>query len=247
MRFMQRPMLGRASHVKGRPPGIGEQFRTRIADSKEGIIFEIGRMRETVLHQRGDALVNDQAGWNINTWAELRGLSDAERRSNLEMARAQFHWLRGCFQYVPDPHRMEKVQTTNRAVRMSKVPREIIMAATASIYASLNGVDLSEVSLETMRDAMPSLVTKVSGDCDEGSSVLATMCAACGMETRFMLGALQGSEWFHHVWAEADVLGTGTDESFAMGAMDVTEPEFDDVGKYASMDRYKPVFIFRNN
>lgn len=240
-------MLGRATTVKGRPPRVGEQFRTRIADSKEGIIFEIGRMKETVLHQRGDALVNDQAAWNINTWAELRGLSDAERRSNLEMARAQFHWLRGCFQYVPDPHRMEKIVTTNRAIRMSRIPRQIIMAATAPIYASLNGVDLSEVSPETLRDAMPSLAAKVAGDCDEGSAVLATMCAACGMETRFMLGALAGSEWFHHVWAEADILGNGSDESFAMGAMDVTEPEFDDVGKFASMDRYKAVNIFRDN
>lgn len=238
MRF-PRYFLGRAT-VKGPPPGIGEHFRTRIADSWEGIRFEIGRMVETVRYQIGDALVNDQAGWNLKMWAELQGLDEHERRAPLEMTRAQFHWLRGCFIYVPDPHRMEKTQTANRATRMSRVPREVVMAATAPIYASVRGVPLGKVSLSDL----PELVTPVSGDCDDAAATLATMVATCGIPTRFMLGAADGRDDFHHIWAEADVLGDGSDESFSMGAMDLTEPEFDDVGKFPAMAKYKPVEIW---
>lgn len=224
--------LGKAVHDA--PPKQGEQFRVRIADSRDGIIFEIGRMVQYAMHGRGDALVIDQAGWNLSTIED-----DELRRKPLEMARAQFDWVRGVFQYVPDPARMEKLQTPNRMIRFGRIPRQIVMAATAPIYAARTGRDLAEMSFSDV----PNLPVKISGDCDEAATLCAAMVSACGIETRFMLGANEGADWFHHVWAEADVLGDGSDESFAMGAMDVTEPEFDEIGKFAAMARYKPVPI----
>ena len=227
--------LGKAANAKGPPPGVGEHFRTRIADTWDGIRFEIGRMVETVRHQIGDPLVLDQMGWNLLTIED-----EVERRNPFMMARAQFHWVRGATQYTPDPWRSEKLQSANRMVRMARVPKEIIMAATAPIYASLNGVELSKLSLSEL----PELPVRIPSDCDEQSILCATLCAACGIPTRFMLGANGNGEGFHHVFAQADVFGDGSDDSFWAGSMDATEPEFDEIGKFPAMDRYKPVEIW---
>jgi hypothetical protein len=235
-RFRAYARLGKAINLKSKPPGVGESFRTRIADSWDGIRFEIGRMCEMVRHGIGDPLVIDQAGWNLSTIED-----DEARRNPVEMARAQFHWVRGVFQYVPDSYRMEKLETANRQIRRSKIPKEIIMAATAPIYASRTGKDLGEMTFADI----PGLPVKISGDCDEASTLAASLVSACGIRTRFMLGRIGDGEGFHHVWAQADVLGDGSDNSFEMGSMDVTEPEFDELGKFATMDAYKPVEIWQ--
>src|SRR3990167_2206144 len=143
--------------------------------------------------------------------------------------------------YLPDPVRMEKTQTANRMIRTSSIPPDIVRAATAPIYASMSGRDLGEMTLKDI----PQLAVKVGADCDEQVVLCATLAAACGITTRFMLGSVDpNGEGFHHIWAEADVYGDGSPDSWAAGAMDPTEPEFDEMGKCAEMARSQPVEIF---
>lgn len=203
--------LGKAVHLKDKPPKVGEQFRTRIADSWDGIRFEIGRMCEMVQYGRGDRTVIEQAGMNLSTIED-----DEARRNFTEMARAQFHWVRGVFQYVPDSYQMEKLGTANYQIRQTRIPKEFIMAATAPIYASRNNRDLAEVSFSDL----PEMPVKVSGDCDDASVLLASLVAACGIRTRFMLGRVGDGEGYHHVWVQADVYNDGTDASYEAGSME---------------------------
>ncbi|OGT59310.1 MAG: hypothetical protein A3E01_07900 [Gammaproteobacteria bacterium RIFCSPHIGHO2_12_FULL_63_22] len=226
--------LGKAKY---KPPGPGEHFRARIANSWEGIRdIQIPHLVENVRQAILDPLVIDQAGWNLLTIED-----EAQRRSPVEMARVQYQWVRGVFQYMPDGVQTEKTQTANRFIRMSRVPREFIMAAVAPIYAARERRDLGEMTLKDI----PPLAVKVLGDCDEAIMCSAALPAVCGIPTRFMLGSADPKgDSFHHIWVEADVYGDGSPDSWAAGAMDPTEPEFDEMGKYAEMARYQPVEIF---
>src|SRR3990167_5677828 len=107
--------LGKAKY---KPPGPGEHFRVRIADSWEGIKnVEIPHMVEMVRAGIGDPLILDQAAMNVSTIED-----ETERRNPYEQARRQFHWVRGVAMYLPDPVRMEKTQTANRMIRTSRIP-----------------------------------------------------------------------------------------------------------------------------
>lgn len=231
MRPHRRSLLGRAVTLRSAPPKEGEHFRTRIVDSWDGIRFELGRMRETVRYAIGDPLVIDQAGWNL-----LAIEDESARRDPVEMIRAQFDWVRGATQYTPDPYKMEKLQSVNRMIRAARTPQKIIMAAVSPIFAARKGLDLSKMSI----DDVPPLPVRIAADCDEQATLVAALCSAVGVPTRFRLGRNGDGEGYHHVWVQADPYMNG---EFGWD-MDPTEPEFDELGKFAMMDHYAHMDIF---
>jgi len=222
--------IAKAATLTSPPPRVGEHYRTPISDTWSGIKFELGRMVKIVQHSKGDPLVMDTAAFIISS------IEPEQRRDPVAIASQCFDWVRGVFQYVPDPVGLEALRTPNRMIRMAKLPAELIGAICAPIFAARNGRSLSEV---VPHEVIP-IAAKAAGDCDDASTLCASLVMACGIRARFRLGGTDGIEGYHHVWAQADVMGNG---SYEGGDMDPTEPEFDALGKFALMDKYETVDI----
>lgn len=213
------------------PPKNGQVLRTPVPDTMKGIRFEMSRMVRHVQEGIGDPVVVDAA---------RMVLLASKPKNKISELGAIFEWTKAHFHYMNDPINKEVLQTPQRMVKQTQVPREVLAMILAPLYGRQSNGKVRMASSE-----MDGPLPQATGDCDEGSVLVASMLGAVGILPRFRFGGEKDS--LYHVWAQAYVppnpdYGVGGDGAWV--DMDVTEPsyrlgEFAPFGKYAHMDIFE--------
>jgi hypothetical protein len=223
-------------------PARGENVTTRIPDDDVGINFEIAKMVRYVQEFRADPLVVQTARKVVS----LCGAKDRECELN-----AIFLWAKGNFRYVNDPLGAEVTATPAHQLAELMTPPHVLKTIlgeelvsrisggedSLNLYYPPNSLRASSCFEKSVSGPRP----KISGDCDEAATLISTMLAAIGIESRFRFGGTQhpnGDCNYHHVWVQgAKQDGTWVD-------MDITEIESDLGWAFSGFTCYGHVKIF---
>lgn len=210
----------------GQAPARGRSRSTSIPDTEAGIReFEIPRMRSYVHEFKADPDV-------VRLARTVVKLCDAKDRE-CEM-RALFNWTKNHIRYVFDPVDGEVIQTAPSHIADMSTPPALLRAILGDeLIAQMRGfgVGFKVLSAPNQMECggcfTPTIagpLARSSGDCDEGSTFLATLLAAVGIPSRFRFGGVShgpDSQSWQHVWVQAD------DGKGGWVDMDVTEKDAD--------------------
>lgn len=202
----------------------GESISTPIPDDARGIEFEIGRMQHYVREFQGHPLV-------VKTARRIVELCNAKDKT-CEME-TLFQWTKDHYRYVNDPINQEVIQTPVSQLREIMTPPDLIKELVGEkLIGRLFGFGVAHSLVDPNSEGkkkfmaascfmgdLSNMKAKTSGDCDEGSTFLATMLAAIGIKPRFRFGgSMRGGEpEYYHVWIQ------GQNEMGEWIDMDVTE------------------------
>lgn len=212
----------------GPPPGPGQSRMTPLTDDQAGIDFEIEKCIGYVREYRNDPVV-------VKTARKLVELCAAKDKV-CEM-QTIYNWTKDHFRYVNDPIDEETIQTPASQLREIQTPPSILRTLLGDrLIQQLFGFGVAESLTDPKFDGKKNFVCqscfepglggpqhhpKTSGDCDEGATLLATLLAAVGIQTRFRLGAFTcgAQPAYQHIWVQ------GRSERGDWIDMDVTEPK----------------------
>lgn len=224
----QRPLavLGRASRTAADapPPHAGEVRRTALPDTFDGIRFEIARMSKYIQVAAKDPMVREA----------FRQIC-ADAQSPEECLDRIDAWCRDHYMYLNDPPGIEYVQTTQRMLKQTRVPPQVLMAILEPFYDVM-----AEAFGPGAYEYEPAALC--FGDCDEGCILYNGLCAtADGREGMPVLrpilmrfGGNGGT--LHHVWSKA---GNGNGEA---RDSDITEPDYR-LGDFSRFQHYEEVEV----
>jgi|SRR5579864_1327009 len=210
-------------------PVAGESIQQPMAEDQSGITFEVDKMIGYVRDFRNDPLV-------VKTSRRIVELCDAKDKT-CEM-NVLYSWVKSHFRYLNDPIDEETIQTPASHLREIQTPPAILRSLLGdNLINQLFGFGVAESLSNAKYPGKNNFVcvscftegvggTKVvhgrtSGDCDEGTTFLATLLEAIGIPARFRFGAFTcGDEpAYQHVWVQ------GQNEHGDWIDMDVTEPK----------------------
>jgi len=223
-------------------PARGKPIRRKIPDDAEGIQFEIDRMVKYVRDFRNHPLVVTTARRIV----ELCKPKDKQCEMN-----TLFLWTKGNFRYVNDPVNAETIATPVHQIAQLSMPPEILeMILGPELIKQMEGFGVGEAILQPpnqircdscFENSLAGPRPKVSGDCDEAGTFLATMLAAIGIVPRFRVGGQNGRDGscnFHHIWVQA------ADEANRWIDMDITETSSEMGWYFSGFQCYGHIPIF---
>lgn len=223
-----------ARAISAPAPGRNEVRRTALPDDFGGIRFEVGRMAKFVAEARGDAVVIDCARLAASHWARMveemsaRDGNPVSAHNSKAIALEGIDlWCRAHFCYQNDGTNIEVIQTPQRMVNMTRVPKDVLKHFIEPFYRAFEKAD--PAFQRASYDPPPLFV----GDCDEAASMVCAMAAALDITpVAFRFGG--GGGTLHHVWARVYADGEWYDS-------DVTEPEFKlgDVSPFEHYENYE--------
>lgn len=214
--------------VSERPPRRGQTIVRPMSDTSEGIRrLQVPKMVQYVREFTGDRDVTQLA----RRIAQLCGAKDKLCEMN-----AIFLWTKNHMRYVNDPVGKEVIATPVLQLAEIMTPPEVVRSilgdtllqqmrgfGVGSSVLGEGGLTNTIVCKGCFADELSGpRHGKTSGDCDEGSTFLATLLASIGIVPRFRFGGQEDSEAsdgcnYHHVWVQ------GLDDSGTWVDMDVTE------------------------
>jgi hypothetical protein len=224
MPIRRRQVEGDAEAVA--PIAQGTARRIGITDDMAGIQFEVGRMIDYVRYYSRDPLV-------VKT-VELLS-HNCKAKDHRCLAQTIFEWTKANFLFLNDPIDAEKIKSAHRQISELSTPKEVLgwilkpiigkHIPGSVIDAPLNPVVVKSPFKKTSTDELAWVPDpKIVGDCDEGSSLLATLLASAALMPRFRFGGIWSTEngkkicaW-HHVWVQVKL-----DEGWV--DLDVTEEQ----------------------
>ncbi len=195
----------------GAPIGEGRARRVGITDDMAGIQFEVGRMIDYVRYYSRDPLV-------VKT-AEMLA-HNCKAKDKRCIAQTIFEWAKANFLFLNDPVDAEKIKTAPRQIKELSTPKEVLAwilrpLLGKNIPGSVLSKPINPVAIRTPFHHTPQgdlawvPDPKIVGDCDEASSLIATLLAASAIVPRFRFGGLWANEGgqricaWHHVWVQA--------------------------------------------
>lgn len=211
-----------------RPPGRGESIVRPMSDTAEGIRrLQVPKMVQYVLEYTGDPDVTKLA---------RRVVSLCKAKDKLCEMNALFLWTKNHMRYVSDPVGKETIATPAMHLAEIMTPPSVVAAILGDrlleqlrgfgVGRSVMGED-SQTTTIVCKGCFRNELSGVShgftsGDCDEGSTFLATLIASVGIVPRFRFGGQEDSSSrdgcnYHHVWVQ------GQDDAGNWVDMDVTE------------------------
>lgn len=221
-RQRRRRIAGAGSSPKRPPIGDGEMKAQPLSDTLDGIKFEVAKLVDYVKYysqgQDGDDLV-------VKTVEEIAHACPSKDKNCL--AETLFNWVKSRFIFMNDPYGGEKIKTATRQLRDLETPREVLAVILAPLLAMkpVEGSVLPQLGQVVVRRSDIDLkwvpMAKSVGDCDEASAFMATMLAAGGIKSRFILGGRPNAEGaceWHHIWCQGLTPSGWVD-------MDVSEPD----------------------
>jgi hypothetical protein len=193
----------------GAPIGEGQARRVGISDDMAGIQFEVGRMVDYVRYFSRDPLV-------VRTVELLAHACKAKDKRCL--AQSIFEWVKANVLFLNDPVDAEKIKSAQRQIKELSTPKEILAWILRPILGKnipgsvldrpLNPVVIRSPFKNVDGDLAWVPDPKIVGDCDEGSTLLATLLASAALVPRFRFGGLWADEGgkkicaWHHVWVQ---------------------------------------------
>lgn len=209
-------------------PEESQMIRRAIPNDERGIRFEIGKMVQYAEHFMSDPLV-------IKTARTVTQLCPAKDKT-CEIS-ALYTWAKNHMRYINDPDDIEVIATAPAQIADIHTPPELIeeilgpelvaqmMHYNASRHEGLRGtrgVIHVDRCFRTSGIGASGLMPRMSGDCDEGATFLASLLMAAAIPARYRFGGSIGHRdkpnW-HHVWVQ------GQNENGDWIDMDITEPE----------------------
>lgn len=212
-----------------RSPGRGETIVRPMSDTAEGIRrLQVPKMVQYVREFTGDPDVT-QLGRRI---AQL-----CEAKDKLCEMNALFLWTKNHMRYIADPIGKELIATPKLHLAEIMTPPSVVQAILGDtlirqmrgfgVGRSVMGEDLQTNVLVGKacfvgEELSGPKLSRTSGDCDEGSTFLATLLASVGIVSRFRFGGQEDDSAsdgcnYHHVWVQ------GQDDTGKWIDLDVTE------------------------
>ncbi|MGH9390484.1 MAG: transglutaminase domain-containing protein [Vicinamibacteria bacterium] len=210
------------------PPSRGESIIRPMTDSAEGIRrLQVPKMVQYVREYTGDPDVTKLA---------RRIVSLCEAKDRLCEMNSLFLWTKNHMRYVSDPVGKETIATPTMHLSEIMTPPSVVAAILGDklleqlrgfgVGRSVMGEDLRTnviVCKGCFRSELSGVShSSTSGDCDEGSTFLATLLASVGIVSRFRFGGQEDASArdgcnYHHVWVQ------GLGEQGEWVDLDVTE------------------------
>lgn len=211
-----------------RAPGRGETFIRPMSDTAEGIRkLQVPKMVQYVREFTGDPDITRLA---------RRVTQLCEAKDKLCEMNVLFQWAKNHVRYVNDPVGKETIVTPKMQLAEIMTPPSVVRAILGDrLIEQMRGFGAGH-SLVGDDDRKSILVCKgcftdelsgpkhsrTSGDCDEGSTFLATLLSSVGIVPRFRFGGQEDAGAsdgcnYHHVWVQ------GLDDAGNWIDLDVTE------------------------
>ncbi len=210
-------------------PMPGQNLRTQIPDSMDGIRYEIGRIVKYVQEGHKDPVVIATA----QKIAELAAGTARQLKRKVNGETKEAIWLEGIhawchanFEHVSNPANVELLKTPGRMLRELEIPELLSRAMWEPIrdrMAKAAGKDPSKLKLPS---------PKITGNSALASCLVLTLAAAVGitpLQLRF--GGTAGA--LHYAWGGAHTNGQWYD-------LDILLPKF---GKALKFECYEDVDI----
>lgn len=205
------------------PPKPGEEVRTPIPDSFDGIRFEIGRITKYITDGCKEPLVvttaQKIAELSLGTARQIKRKITEDTR-NLIILEGIHAWGHANFEHLSNPANAEVIKTPARMLRELEIPEEFARAI-----------------WEPIRDAMaknPKKLTlpkpKITGSSAISTCLVLTLAAAVGITPiRMRFGGSDGT--LHYLWGQVYVYATDKWHD-----IDIIEPKF---GKHKDFEHYE--------
>lgn len=188
----------KAERKEAPQPAPGQERRTQIPDSMDGIQFEIARIAKFIVEGKRDPLVIATA----HKIAELSAGAARQAGGKLAKEPREVSWLRGIhawgrdhFLHVPNPSSTEILKTPARMLRELEIPEEFARAFWEPIrdaIAKAAGRDPATLELPKPR---------ITGSSGVAVCLGLSLAAALGLgPLRMRLGG--HGEALHHVWGQ---------------------------------------------